>query len=170
MSAHDDISPWDLYDERAPRAAETREFEQEQPAWRPASQLPNPHPRDGWVHRWVMVSVYGDEQPTHFSQMRREGWQECQAEEYPELALELKRNDSHYAQKGLVEIGGLVLCRLPVEGVALRNAHYEKRNKSVVKNSTNELLSHQNRQTNMGTFVEQNRTQVAFGSGAKNFS
>ena len=163
-----ETNPWNMIEDRAPRTTETREFEQTAPAWQPASQLPEPHPRDGWVHRWIMVTTLGEEFATHFSQMRREGWETCQAEEYPELALEIAKNDNFYAQKGMIEIGGLVLCRLSEEGARARNAYYSGRSRQQVRNSTDELLQHQDKRTNMGTFVEKNRTQVSFGQGANN--
>lgn len=170
MSERAETNPWDRFEDRAPRVAETREFEQAAPAWQPASQLPEPHPRDGWVHRWVMVTTLGKEYTTHFSQMRREGWEPCAVEEYPELALDIAKNDSFYAEKGLIEVGGLILCRLPDEGAEARRAYYSKRSRGQVNNATNELLSHQHKDTNMGTFVEQNRTQVSFGQGARTHS
>lgn len=165
MDERAETNPWDKLEDRAPRVMETREQEQTVPAWRPASQLPDPHPRDGWVHRWVMVMALGKEEATHFSKMRREGWEPCQLGDYPELSLDLSRNESFYARTGLIEVGGLVLCRLPTEGADIRRAHYSKRSKDQVRNSTNELLSHQHSETKMGTFVEQNRTRISFGQG-----
>ena len=75
--------------ERTPRTKTTRE-EESRPtdSWVPASILPNPDPRDGWVHRWIRTSVLGESDNTNVSKMMREGWQPVKAEDYPELLLE----------------------------------------------------------------------------------
>lgn len=162
--AHEPTNPWDS--ERVPRNAETREREQRPPAWQPASQLPEPDPRPGWTHRWVRVSTLNQEDTTHFSQMRREGWEPCEAQEYPELALDLARNDSHYSSKGMIEVGGLILCRLPDEGAQMRREYYAEKSSERSKSATNELLTHQHNATKMGTFVERDAHSVSFGQGA----
>ena len=98
---------------RTPRTKTTRE-EESRPtdSWVPASILPNPDPRDGWVHRWIRTSVLGESDNTNVSKMMREGWQPVKADDYPELLLE---SDIGSRFAGNIEVGGLLLCRAPKE-------------------------------------------------------
>jgi hypothetical protein len=45
--------------ERTKRTAETRESQERSKPWTPPSVLPEPEPRDGWVHRWIRTSMAG---------------------------------------------------------------------------------------------------------------
>jgi hypothetical protein len=108
--------------ERTPRESETREDEaRPSDSWVPASILPNPTPRDGWVHRWIRTSIVGQSDNTNVSRMFREGWEPCKAEDYPELKL---RSDIGSKFDGNIEVGGLLLCKAPKEKMEARNRHY----------------------------------------------
>ena len=47
--------------------------------------LPDPHPRDGFVHRWVRLATLGVIDPTNMNTRLREGWVPVLASEYPEI-------------------------------------------------------------------------------------
>ena len=67
---------------------------------------------DGYKFRWVRTAINGQSDVRNVSVRRREGWEPCRAEDHPELALSL---DDSSKQSGNVEIGGLMLCKAPVE-------------------------------------------------------
>ena len=53
---------------------------------------------------------------------RREGWEPCRAEDHPELELSL---DVGTKKSGNVEIGGLMLCKVPTEKAKAVKLLYE---------------------------------------------
>jgi len=99
------------------RTTETRERTVRE--WRPPSTLPEPTPIPGYGFRWIRSSMIGEADPTNVSSKLREGWEPVKAEDHPELAVPGNRN-------GLVEIGGLILCKMPTEMVAQRDAYYQR--------------------------------------------
>lgn len=115
-----DLTEDDLLDDpRAPRA--DRKLE-ETIVWKPASALPDPSPRDGWAHHWVRVAHHsGHPDSTNMAKAMREGWQPVPASEYPELT---SLNFDRSGNQDIVEFGGLVLCRIPIEKARARSAYY----------------------------------------------
>lgn len=100
---------------RTPRELTTRDTAKRQ--WAPASTLPNPNPEPGYGFRWVMTHLMGESQPTNVSQRLREGYEPVRAEDHPELAYEA-------SARGNVEVGGLMLCKMPQEMLDQRSSHY----------------------------------------------
>jgi len=95
---------------RAPR--QTREQAQRQADWSPPSMLPDPHPRDGFVHRWVRLATLGTIDPTNMNARLREGWVPVKAEDYPEIYNSVI--DSERFADNIVS-GGLILCKAPID-------------------------------------------------------
>jgi hypothetical protein len=109
--------------DRTDREAETRSEEERAKPWSPPQILPDPNPRAGWVHRYVRVKLLGEDDPVNASQRFREGWVPCKSEEYPEIMAKIpgmKRGNSN------IEVGGLMLCRMPEEMYKQRQAYYDK--------------------------------------------
>ena len=94
------------------RETETRENQEREAPWSPAPLLPKPDPRPGFDHRYVRASMRGEADNINVSQAMREGWVPILAEEYPELMIVSDRG-SQYPDNVL--IGGLLLCKRPVE-------------------------------------------------------
>lgn len=110
---------------RSPRDTEGRDTEKRPEPWAPPETLPMPKERNGWVHRWVAVSVGGEPDNRNVSMRFREGWEPVMAEEYPEVVVvKDHRNDWH--KNGHIEVGGLVLCRAPKEKIEQRQRYYEQ--------------------------------------------
>lgn len=103
-----------MAENRTPRALETRTATRR---WKPASVLPEVEAKPGYVYRWVMTHLVGDPQPTNVSQRLREGFEPVKASDHPELALESNA-------KGEVQIGGLMLCKMPAEMAQERAEFY----------------------------------------------
>ena len=124
--------------ERTPRPKTTRE-EESRPtdSWVPASILPNPDPRDGWVHRWIRTSVLGESDNTNVSKMMREGWQPVKADDYPELLLE---SDIGSRFAGNIEVGGLLLCRAPKEKMEQRDKYFQDMAENQMQSVDNNFL------------------------------
>ena len=65
---------------RAPtRAQETRAKEERKVSWRPAHDLPEPEPQEGYVFHWKRVAYLGNSDPANMAKARREGWEPCKA-------------------------------------------------------------------------------------------
>jgi hypothetical protein len=144
---------------RASRELDTRESFARPTAWRPPETLPMPDDRPGWTHRYVRISTMGTADPSNISSKLREGYEPCKAEEYPELMMHASTEGRF---KGNIEVGGLLLCRIPTEFMAQRAQYYENLNKSQVDSVDNNFLREND--PRMPLFSEK-RTKVTFGSG-----
>ena len=144
---------------RLARELDTRQVMQRPEAWRPPETLPMPDDRPGWTHRYVRTSTMGAADPSNISSKLREGYEPCKAEEYPELMMHASTEGRF---KGNIEVGGLLLCRIPSEFMAQRAKYYENLNKSQVDSVDNNFLREND--PRMPLFSEK-RTKVTFGSG-----
>jgi len=109
---------------RIARETESRANETRAPdTWVPPSILPKPDPQDGWSFRWIRTANLGKADITNVSQKLREGWVPVKSSEHPELSV-MSDLDSRFEDG--VEIGGLLLCKMPSEKVAQRAAHFAK--------------------------------------------
>ena len=144
----------------ATRENESREATARKKQWAPANLLPEPAPQEGVAFRWIRRSMLGANDPTNFSRKVREGWETCRLQDHPELALDV---DPDAAASDLVEVGGLVLCRMPTEFVEQRNAHYRRSNKAQIDSVDNNLMREND--PRMPLFQER-KTQVSFGHGS----
>jgi hypothetical protein len=144
---------------RLARELDTRQVMQRPEAWRPPETLPMPDDRPGWTHRYVRTSTMGAADPSNISSKLREGYEPCKAEEYPELMMHASTEGRF---KGNIEVGGLLLCRIPTEFMAQRAKYYENLNKSQVDSVDNNFLREND--PRMPLFSEK-RTKVTFGSG-----
>ena len=139
---------------------EARTVTQRPTAWRAPETLPSPDHRPGWNHRWVRVSILGNADPSNISSKLREGYEPCKAEEYPELMLHASTEGRF---RGSIEVGGLLLCRIPEEFMEQRAQHYEHQNKAQVESVDNSFLRQSD--ARMPLFSEKS-SKVSFGSGS----
>jgi len=144
---------------RLARELDTRAVTQRAEAWRPPETLPSPDNRPGWSHRWVRTSTLGTADPSNISSKLREGYEPCKAEDYPELMMHATVEGRF---KGSIEIGGLLLCRIPEEFLKQRADYYDKQNKSQIDSVDNNFLREND--PRMPLFAER-KTKVTFGSG-----
>lgn len=107
--------------DRTPREQETRATETRPMVWAPPDLLPSPNPEPGYVHRWIRIATLSDPDPTNASKQFREGWVPVRAEDHPELML-IANPNSRYP--GSVEVGGLLLCKIPAELIQQRADYY----------------------------------------------
>ena len=144
---------------RSARELDTRQTMQCPEAWRPPETLPMPEDRPGWKHRYVRTSTMGMADPSNISSKLREGYEPCKAEDYPELMMHATVEGRF---KGGIEIGGLLLCRIPEEFLKQRADYYDKQNKSQIDSVDNNFLREND--PRMPLFSER-KTKVTFGSG-----
>ena len=125
--------------DRTPRANETREKTARQVSFRPANDLPTPEPRDGYAYRWVRVSSMGEPDHANMARSRREGWEPCKAEDYPEFLADY----SAFGIKstGIIEIGGLVLCSTSIEMSESRKQYYATMTRKQTEAVDNNFMS-----------------------------
>ncbi len=146
---------------RRSRDADAREVAFKRPeAWRPPEMLPSPDNRPGWSHRWVRIAAMGSADPTNISSKLREGYEPCKAEDYPELMMHASTEGRF---KGNIEVGGLLLCRIPEEFMAQRAQHYAHQNKAQMDSVDNSFLRESD--PRMPLFSEK-KSKVSFGSGS----
>ena len=145
---------------RNAREADTRQVMQRPEAWRPPEVLPSPDPRPGWSHRWVRTSTMGTADPSNISSKLREGYEPCKGEDYPELMMHATTEGRF---KGNIEVGGLLLCRIPDEFLKQRMEYYSNQNKAQMDSVDNNFLRESD--PRMPLFSEK-KTKVSFGSGS----
>lgn len=141
---------------RAPRV--TRDAAERPKTWKPASAIPEPDMQPGYRYRWVRASVVGADDPSNVSKKLREGWEPVRVEEQPH---DIRRDrSSHYVDN--VEVGGLLLCKVPTDIADQRRAYYEQLNKRQVESVDNHYMREND--PRMPLFRER-QTQVSFGNG-----
>ena len=145
---------------RTAREADSRQVMQRPEAWRPPETLPSPDHRPGWTHRWVRISTMGTADPSNISSKLREGYEPCKGEDYPELMMHATTEGRF---KGNIEVGGLLLCRIPDEFLKQRMDYYSNQNKAQMDSVDNNFLRESD--PRMPLFSEK-KTKVTFGSGS----
>ena len=128
----------------------------------PPSNLPDPTPEPGWVYHWVATHVLGQSDPTNVSKKLREGWVPVKAEDHPEL--QLMGNE----KTGNVEIGGLMLCKMPSDLYRSRQDYYNNQAQGQMESVDNHFL--RNNDPRMPLFSDKKSSTTrggAFGSGSK---
>jgi len=145
---------------RLARELDTREVFARPATWRPPETLPMPDPRPGWSHRYVRISTLGAADPSNISSKLREGYEPCKGEDYPELMMHASTEGRF---KGNIEVGGLLLCRIPEEFMKQRSAYYDQQNRAQTESVDNNFLREND--PRMPLFSEK-RSKVTFGSGS----
>ena len=128
----------------------------------PPTNLPDPTPEPGTAFRWIATHVLGQADPNNVSRKMREGWVPVKAVDHPELML------MGNAATGNVEIGGLMLCKMPKEMAIARDEYYQNQAQNQMDSVDNHFL--RNNDPRMPLFSERKSTTsrgVGFGSGSK---
>jgi len=150
-----------MADNRANRDVTSRE-KTARYVYTPSSTLPDPTPEPGYVYRWIATHIMGQSDPTNVSKKMREGWVPVKAVDHPELMLE--GND----KTGNVEIGGLMLCKQPIEQARARDEYFAKQAQDQMDSVDNHFM--RNNDPRMPLFSDRKSTVsrgAGFGSGSK---
>jgi|TARA_R110000822_G_scaffold12726_5_gene45780 hypothetical protein len=144
---------------KIPRDATTRAASNRPQSWQPAALLPEPDKQPGYEYKWVRVSSLGKADPSNVSAKLREGWEAVLIEEQPKFSL-FADPDSRF--KNNIEVGGLLLCKIPTEFVEQRKAFYGNKNKAQMDSVDNNFMRENN--PVMPLFKERKSTS-SFGNG-----
>jgi hypothetical protein len=148
-----------MADSRTPRELQTREKSTRKRAWQRPEVLPMPLPQDGYEFRWVRVSTLGSADAPNVSSSFREGWEPCKAADHPEIELVTVETDRY---KDNIVIGGLMLCKAPVEMLEERSEFYQTQADQQMRSVDNNFMRENDHR--MPLFKDR-KTTVTFGKG-----
>lgn len=144
---------------RAKRETESREAVARPKRWMPPQLLPDPHPEPGYAFRWIRVSTLDKSDPTNLSSKLREGWEPVKASDHPEIRLFGTTNGQF---QDSVLVGGLLLCKTPVEFTEQRDAYYRNQAEQQMQSVDNTYMRESD--PRMPMFKER-KSEVTFGRG-----
>ena len=145
---------------RTKREVETRSTYERPKQWQAPELLPEPDREAGFSYRWIRVSTLNNADPRNLSAKLREGWEPVRIEEQPKFQLLVDPNSRY---KDNIEIGGLLLCKTPIEFVEQRNAHYQKQTQAQTESVDNSFMRQSD--ARMPLFNERKST-TSFGKGS----
>ena len=144
---------------RPSRALETREAAERPKQWMPPQLLPDPTPEEGYAYRWIRIATRGKDDATNISGKLREGWEPVKASDHPEIRL-FGASNGRFPDS--VEVGGLLLCKTPVEFTQQRDAYYRQQSEAQMAAVDNTYMREND--PRMPMFKER-RSEVTFGKG-----
>ena len=148
-----------MVENRLDRELETRERTTRKKAWQRPETLPSPNPEPGYTYRWIRTSTHGQVDATNVSSKLREGWEPVKATDHPEITLVTIENERF---KDNIVIGGLMLCKAPIELVEERTEHFKEQTSNQIKSVDNNLRREND--PRMPLFHER-KSKVTFGKG-----
>jgi hypothetical protein len=144
---------------RMTREIETRIAQERPKQWMPPELLPEPDRQPGYAYRWIRVATLNTADPRNLSAKLREGWEPVTIEEQPKFQLLV---DPSSRFKDNIEIGGLLLCKTPVEFVEQRNAYVNQQTQAQTEAVDNNLMRQSD--PRMPLFKER-KSSTSFGKG-----
>jgi hypothetical protein len=144
---------------RLARELDTREKMERPKQWMPPQLLPDPNPEEGYAFRWIRIASLGKDDATNISGKLREGWEPVRASDHPEIRLFGTTNGKF---PDSIEVGGLLLCKTPVEFTEQRNEYYRKQAEAQMNSVDNTYMREND--PRMPMFKERKST-VTFGKG-----
>ena len=144
---------------RLSRELETREKVERPKQWMPPQLLTDPTPEPGYAYRWIRISTLNKTDATNLSSKLREGWEPVKASDHPEIRLFGSTNGQF---PDSVEVGGLLLCKTPVEFTEQRDAYYRQQAEAQMQSVDNTYMREND--PRMPMFKERS-SKVTFGKG-----
>jgi hypothetical protein len=148
-----------MAENRTPREIETRIAEERPKQWQSPELLPEPDKQAGYEYRWNRVSSLNTADARNISKFLREGWEAVRVEEQPKFKLLIDPN-SRFPEN--IEIGGLLLCKMPTEMLKQRKAYYEGVTQQQADAVDNNLMRQSD--ARMPIFKE-GKSSTSFGKG-----
>jgi hypothetical protein len=145
---------------RISRELETRALVERPKQWMPPEALPEPDKEAGFTYRWIRVSMLNKDDPSNISKSFREGWEPVRIEEQPKYSL-LASREGRY--KDNIEIGGLLLCKIPSEFMDQRREYYANATDSQANAVDNSFMRESD--SRMPLFRER-KSSTSFGKGS----
>ena len=144
---------------KQPRDMDKREKSERTRSWAPPALLPDPTPEDGYVFRWVRLSLLNKDDATNVSSKLREGWEPVKASDHPELQM-YGTTQGRFPDS--VQVGGLLLCKIPAEFMDQRSDYYRKQAEAQMQSVDGNFMREND--PRMPLFSEK-RSTVTFGRG-----
>jgi len=144
---------------RPSRDLETRELVERPKQWMPPQLLPDPIPEAGYAYRWIRISTLNKADATNLSSKLREGWEPVKASDHPEIRV-FGTTQGQFPDS--VEVGGLLLCKTPVEFTEQRDAYFRKQAEAQMQSVDNTFM--RDNDPRMPMFKERS-SKVTFGKG-----
>ena len=148
-----------MAENRLARELQNREKSERRKAWQPAALLPEPDKQPGYSYRWVRTSTLNMADPRNVSAKLREGWEPVGIEEQPQFKLYVDPNSRF---KDNIEVGGLLLCKIPSEFMEQRKAYYQKQNRDQIESVDSNFMREND--PRMPLFKER-QSKTSFGRG-----
>ena len=149
-----------MAENRINREQDTRVKAERPKQWMPPQLLPNPDPEPGYGYRWIRVSTLGTDDPMNISSKLREGWEPVKASEHPEIQL-MGGGKNRYPDS--IEIGGLLLCKTPIEFAEQRDAFYRQQADGQMNSVDNNFMRESDPRAPL---FRERQTKVTFGRGS----
>jgi len=149
-----------MAENRLTRELDTRVKVERPTHWAPPELLPEPDKQAGFAYRWIRVASLNQADPRNLSAKLREGWEPVRIEEQPKFQMLVDPNSRY---KDNIEIGGLLLCKTPVEFVEQRNKYYSGQASAQMDAVENTLMRQSD--PRMPLFNE-GKTVSSFGKGS----
>ena len=144
----------DSIDKRLPRDTDTRDNKARAPTtFVPAGLLPEVHHDAGYSYRWVKVHSAGHTDTNNVSTRMREGWVPVKQEEQPHI---LMLEEAHARFPGMIEYGGLLLCKRSKEMTEAHRKYLADRTRAQAQGVDNDLMREQDHR--MPVFRERRTT------------
>ena len=144
---------------RDKRETENRAAAERPKKWMPPQLLPDPHPEEGYAFRWIRLSTLGASDALNISSKLREGWEPVKASEHPEIVL-MSGQANRFPDS--IEIGGLLLCKTPLEFIEQRTKHYRDQTDAQTTAVDNSFMREND--PRMPLFAER-KSSTSFGKG-----
>ena len=145
---------------RTTRELETRALTERPKQWMPPELLPEPDKQAGFAYRWIRVATLNNADPSNLAAKLREGWEAVALNEQPKFRL-LADPNSRF--KDNIEVGGLLLCKTPIEFVEQRSEYYANITNQQADAVDNNLMRQSD--SRMPMFKERS-SKVTFGKGS----
>ena len=126
-----------MAENRIPRETATRDTSARPKQWAPAELLPEPDKQPGYAYRWIRTSTLNSADPRNLSSKLREGWEPVDVSEQPRMQLLI---DPTSRFRDNIEIGGLLLCKTPIEFIEQRTQHFNNQTQAQTEAVDNNLM------------------------------
>ena len=148
-----------MAENRLNRELEARSQQERPKRWAPAELLPEPDKQPGFGYRWIRVAALDKADPRNLSAKLREGWEPVKVSEQPKFQLLIDPNSRF---KDNIEIGGLLLCKTPLEFIDQRTKHYRDQTDAQTTAIDNNFMREND--PRMPLFAER-KSSTSFGKG-----
>ena len=144
---------------RIAREHEDRTSAKRPESWAPAAGLPEHDRQPGYSYKWIRTSTMEQSDAKNVSAKFREGWEPVRIEEQPKLSF---LTDPNSRFKDNIEMGGLLLCKIPEEFMVQRKRYFADKNRAQIESVDNNFMREND--ARMPLFREK-KSSTSFGRG-----